>query len=216
MAVAMTEHRRDPSERLPRAVRRRRANPEGNARLTATTGAVLFVLLAAEGVTILRIHALLSPHVFIGLLLVPPVVLKLGSTSWRFARYYLGNRAYRQKGPPAPALRLLGPVLVVTTVAVFASGIALLLAPLSMRSELLFVHKASFVLWFVATAVHVLGHFLDTARLVPGDFYWRTRRAVAGAATRQWAIAGSLVLGLLFGAALVGRVGPWLAATSVH
>jgi hypothetical protein len=74
--------------------------PEGNARLTGGTGAVLVVLLAAEGVTILRIRGLLTAHVFIGLVLVPPVLLKTGSTLWRFARYYLGDPAFRRKGPP--------------------------------------------------------------------------------------------------------------------
>jgi len=39
---------------------------EGNARLTGVTGAALFVLLAAEGITILRIHDLITAHVFVG------------------------------------------------------------------------------------------------------------------------------------------------------
>ena len=37
-----------------------------NARLTASNAVVLLALLAAEGVTILRVRALLTPHVFIG------------------------------------------------------------------------------------------------------------------------------------------------------
>ncbi|MBO0744705.1 MAG: hypothetical protein J2P43_06785, partial [Candidatus Dormibacteraeota bacterium] len=57
----------------------RRATVEANSRLTAQTGVVLFVLLAAEGVTILSIRALLLPHIFIGLLLVPPLLLKIAS-----------------------------------------------------------------------------------------------------------------------------------------
>lgn len=73
---------------------------EANARLTGSTAAVLFVLLAAEGVTILRVRPLLSWHVFIGMLLVPPVALKIGTTSYRFVRYYRGSPAYRRKGPP--------------------------------------------------------------------------------------------------------------------
>lgn len=35
----------------------------------------------------------------------------------------------------------------------------------SLRQELLTLHKASFVLWFIAMTVHVLGHLTDTARL---------------------------------------------------
>ena len=66
---------------------------EGNDRLIAASGAVLFLLLAAKGVTILFIRPLLSVHVFIGMLLIPPVAMKLGSAGWRFLRYYTGNRA---------------------------------------------------------------------------------------------------------------------------
>jgi hypothetical protein len=53
-----------------------------NARLTASNAVVLLALLAAEGVTILRVRALLTPHVFIGIVLIPPVLLKVASTGW--------------------------------------------------------------------------------------------------------------------------------------
>jgi hypothetical protein len=55
-----------------------------------------------------RIRPLISPHVFIGMVLIPPVLVKVASTTWRFARYYQGAPAYRRKGPPPVALRLLG------------------------------------------------------------------------------------------------------------
>src|SRR2546423_1020509 len=96
------------------------SNPTGNARLTGLAGAVLFVLLAAEGITILRVHSLLSAHIFIGMVLVPIVVLKIISTVYRFARYYTGDAGYIAKGAPLPVLRVAGPVVVVLTVAVFA------------------------------------------------------------------------------------------------
>src|SRR5206468_2516773 len=69
-------------ERQParRSERRAEAGVAANARLTASNAAVLLVLLAAEGVTILRVRALLTPHVFIGMVLVPPVLLKVAST----------------------------------------------------------------------------------------------------------------------------------------
>ncbi len=173
---------------------------------------VLFVLLAAEGLTILQVGPLLTAHVFIGMLLVPPVLLKVGSTAWKFARYYLGAPAYRQKGPPLLPLRVLGPFVVVLTLTVFASGIALLLGPTTWRSPLLLLHKASFVLWFGALTLHVLGHVVDTAKLAPRDYFRRTRRQVDGAGARQWAIAASLVCGALLAVVVVPRVGPWLSA----
>jgi hypothetical protein len=66
-----------------RGERRADAGVAGNARLTAANATVLLVLLAAEGVTVLRVRQLLSPHVFIGVVLIPPVLLKVASTTWR-------------------------------------------------------------------------------------------------------------------------------------
>ena len=43
---------------------------------------------------------LVSAHMFIGMVLIPPVLLKLASTGYRFVRYYTGSQAYRAKGPP--------------------------------------------------------------------------------------------------------------------
>ena len=179
---------------------------EGNARLTATTAALLLVLLAVEGFTILSIHSLLKPHVFVGVVLIPPVILKSASTFYRFFRYYTGNPAYRRKGPPAPLLRLLGPIVVILTLAVLASGVALIFLGSSWRSNMLLLHKASFVLWFGAMTLHVLGHLAETAKLAPRDFYARTRRQVRGAGLRQWVILSSLVLGVLLGALSLGHV----------
>lgn len=176
---------------------------EGNSRLTAGAGALIFVLLAAEGITILSVRGLLNAHVFIGMLLIPPVLVKTASTGWRFYRYYTGSPAYVRKGPPPPLLRLLGPAVVVLTVAVLASGVALILVPASSQGLLLQVHKASFVLWFAVTAVHVLGHLLETARLAPADWVRRSRRQVAGAGTRQWLIVASVATGAILGAVML-------------
>ena len=189
---------------------------EGNSRLTAGAGGLLFVLLAAEGLTIADLRGLLSAHVFIGMLLIPPVLLKMGSTGWRFLRYYTGSPAYVRKGPPPAILRLLGPAVVVLTVAVLASGIALVLAPSSSHRLLLQVHKASFVLWFAVTAVHVLGHLLETARLAPADWMRRSRRDVAGAPTRQWLLAGSLAAGALLGVVMLAPTSHYKPQHSRH
>src|SRR4051812_16732266 len=99
---------------------------DGNAALTSAAAVVLIVLLLAEGVTILDMGGLRTPHMFIGLVLIPPVLVKLGSTGYRFARYYLRTSAYRDKGRPLTALRLMAPVLVLSTIGVFASGVLLL------------------------------------------------------------------------------------------
>jgi hypothetical protein len=186
------------------------ADPEANARLTAATGVLLIVLLAVEGVTVLRVRQLLVLHVFIGLVLVPPVLLKVATTSWRVLRYYLRSPAYRRKGPPPLVLRLLGPFVVVLTLTVLGSGIALLFAPGSAQGLVLTVHKASFVLWFGAMAIHVLGHVLDTASIAPRDFLRRTRHQVRGASSRQWTLVASVAAGLVSAAVLTRYTGSWL------
>ncbi len=71
---------------------------EANARLTGMTALALLVLLAAEGYTVVRVGAHLTLHVVIGMILVPPVLLKIGSTSWRFPRYTSGHRRTDAKG----------------------------------------------------------------------------------------------------------------------
>jgi len=195
---------------LADAARTPLGGPDGNARLTGAT-AVLLVLLAAEGLTILRVGALLTPHVVIGMVLVPFVAVKICSTGWRMVRYYQGDPAYRQRGAPPLLLRLLGPVVVLLTVLVFGSGIALLLVPHSLRQGTLFVHKASFVLWFGAMAVHVLGHVLETSRLAPADLVSRTRSQVRGAGARLWVQAACLVTGIVLAIVVAPTVGPWLA-----
>ncbi len=93
----------------------------------------------------------------------------------------------------------------------FATGIGLLLGPHRWRSELFFLHKASFILWIGALAIHVLGHLLETVRLAPRDWVRRTRRQASGAGLRQWTIAASLVVGVLLGLLVIPQVGPWLA-----
>src|ERR1039457_2938000 len=121
------------------ALRRRLSGggTSGNEQLTAATGIVLLVLLAALGVTILRIRPLLSVHMFLGILLIPPVALKMASTGYRFMRYYTSDSRYRRKGAPPATLRLIAPIVVASTVIVFASGVALLLIGLSSRGPLL-------------------------------------------------------------------------------
>ena len=71
----------------PSAEPERSGAAEGNERLTAMTGAVLLLLLAAEGFTILSIGRLLTLHFFLGMLLIGPVLLKIGSVCYRFVRY---------------------------------------------------------------------------------------------------------------------------------
>lgn len=183
---------------------------EANERLTGSTALVLLVLLAIEGVTVLRVHSLLTLHVFVGMLLIPPIFVKISSTTWRFARYYIGSPEYRHKGPPPTALRVIGPFVVMLTVVLFASGVLLLFGPIAWRSRLLQLHQVSFILWFVLMVVHVLGHLSDMVRLSTKDWARRTRGLVAGSRARRLSITVSLLIGLALALFTVSHAGPWL------
>ncbi|QUW78381.1 hypothetical protein SMIR_03860 [Streptomyces mirabilis] len=187
--------------------------PEGNERLTAATGAVLLVLFAVEGVTILFLGQLLTLHFFIGLLLTGPVCLKIGSTGYRFFRYYTGAPAYRRKGPPAPLLRVLGPLVVATSVAVLGTGVTLaLLGPDTGPVSVLLLHKASFICWIAVTVVHVLAYVWRLPRLIGADLRRRPARhgIVAPWRAGRWSLlAVALGAGLVVALAGVHLVSGW-------
>lgn len=184
----------------------------GNARLTGGSAAALLVLLAAEGATIPFIGQLIGPHVFIGMLLIPPVLLKLGSTGYRFARYYGGSPTYRRKGPPSQPMRVLAPGVVLTTVALFATGVALAVTGPEGSGTMKFLHKASFIVWFGLMTIHVLGHVLEVPSLALPD--WRRAggrdAALAGSGLRIVLLCGAMVAGLVLALATISLAGPWI------
>jgi len=181
---------------------------EGNEILTSLVAAVLTVLLVAEGVTILQMGPLLVPHMVIGLLLIPLVGLKLGTTGYRFARYYSHSPAYREKGPPLLPLRLLAPVLVLATVGVFASGVALLVD--GRKSDpLMLLHKASFIVWGAAFGIHFLAYLPRVLRSLRDDWSARRRRAVGGAGVRATVVGAAFGSGLVLALALLPVIDAW-------
>jgi hypothetical protein len=150
--------------------------PAGNAVLTAWTGLVLLVLFVGELLTLVDVRGLISWHVAIGALLVPPALMKTASTSWRVVGYYTGREPYRVAGPPPAVLRWLGPLVVATTLALLASGIILVLlgeqsgrqllvAALGVGVSWVDVHQGIFVVWCGATGLHLLGRIVPAVRL---------------------------------------------------
>lgn len=176
------------------------------------TGAVLLLLLAAEGFTILSLRQLLTLHFFIGMLLLGPVALKAGSAIYRFARYYTGSAPYRRKGPPAPLLRLLGPVIIASTAGVFGTGIALAVLGPAARQPWLFLHKGSFVVWFCAMAVHVLAYLPRLPRLLAAEARGggiRVATVIGGRGVRLFLLVASLLAGLAIAVLTVHLAAPW-------
>jgi hypothetical protein len=188
--------------------RERLGGAEGNEILTSAAAAVLIVLLALEGITIIHMGGLVSVHMFIGLLLIPPALLKLASTGYRFVRYYSGAREYREKGPPLLPLRLLAPVLVASTVAVLASGVWLL--ALGHRSgQVLEIHKIAFIVFGVVFAVHFLAYVPRMVRSLRADWGPIRRQAIPGASVRGMLVAASLGAGLALSLSLLSAIEGW-------
>jgi hypothetical protein len=173
----------------------RAPGPIGNERLTSSTGLVLLVLLAVEALTTLSLSSYLSLHMFLGFLLLPPVALKLGSTGWRFLHYYAGSQPYRLGGPPAPLLRVLGPLLVASTLSLFASGVALVVV--GHGGLLTTVHAASFAVWGAVMVVHILAYTVRAVRFGSVDWRPRAQPVIAGARSRRAALLGALLAGVI-------------------
>jgi hypothetical protein len=173
---------------------------EGNERLTASNAVVLLVLLALEGATLVSVQQLVVPHVFLGFLLIPPIALKLASTGWRLLRYYVGSEPYVRRGPPHPFLRfVVAPLVVGSTVVLFASGVAVVAT--GRHGLLLGLHKASFVLWFGAMTVHVLWHVWKVPRLAFDR--------LPGRGLRLAAVGAALAAGLVLAVATVPVADHW-------
>jgi hypothetical protein len=197
----------------PAADEGRHGGPAGNERLTGSTGALLLVLLAVEGLTVLSLRSLLSLHIFIGVLLIPPVLLKVASTGFRFVRYYTGDGPYVRKGPPALLMRALGPVIVVSSVVLLATGIALLVIGPG-DGPIRGIHKLSFIVLFAALGLHVLAYLRKLPALVTAD--WRRRTRLVGASARRGLLLVTLVAGLAFGGVAIAFDGPWVHRDHGH
>jgi len=207
----------------------RSGGAEGNERLTAITGAVLVILLAVEGYTILSIGRLLTLHVFLGMLLLGPVTLKAGSVLYRFARYYTGSEPYRRKGPPAPLLRIIGPINMLLTACVFGTGVMLAVTGPGYygggATGWLELHRLSFIAWLFFMAIHVLAYVWrlpamlaaeargvslpDGGRTASGRHTRRAVEVLGGRGTRLALLVASILAGLVIALLTVHLTGKW-------
>jgi hypothetical protein len=194
-----------------------RGNPDGNERLTAAVGLVLIVLTLVELATVLfGLGQFLSLHVFIGFVLIPPVLLKLASTGWRFTRYYTRHAAYRLKGAPQLVMRLLAPMLVAATVIVFASGVAIGLThgrSLHLARQL---HGPASVVWMILVGVHVLVYLRRAFVSAKEDVHPSSRAEARGAKARAAVLGAAIVAGVVAGAATLPAQHHWLHLPDKH
>ncbi len=184
----------------------------------AFTGALLLLPLAVEGITILRIGQLISLHMFLGLVLMTPIGLKLASTGYRFAGYYTGRKAYRLKGPPPMPLRVLAIGVVPSTIAMMASGVALMLVGPADRDPLLLIHKVSFIVWIALTAVHVLAHLRGSYASVEAEYRPRHRNGprIGGTAKRAIVILTVVLGGVIVALLAIPEFAAWHQVIGHH
>jgi hypothetical protein len=97
--------------------------------------------------------------------------------------------------------------VVLSSLAVLASGVWLLLAGPSSRDTVLPIHKVSFIVWLGVTGVHVLGHVLRLPPTLSAE-YGHGKRA-PGWAVRQAALVVALAAGLALAVVMEPHYGAW-------
>ena len=186
-----------------------RVNPDGNARLTAAVGLLLLVPFLVEVASVLLgVHTFMSLHVFVGLTLIPVVLLKLATAGWRFVRYYTRSSAYVENGPPQLAMRMLAPLFVAATIVLFGSGVAMGFLHGHGLQIARRLHGPASVIWLVLLGLHVLVYLRSAMRAARTP----TRGATMGAS----ALALILICGLALGGATVPAQHRWIDLARNH
>lgn len=181
-----------------------------NQRLTALDGLLLYILLIAIGVTVLNITKLLALHYLVGFVLIPPLVLKVGTTGYRFFRYYSGSPSYRLLGAPPLLLRfVVAPALVVSTVIVFVSGLELWFFGLRFGSGWILTHTLSSVVMMFAITIHAAAHMGRSVDVIRDEIGATRTGAVQ---SRQSLIVASLAAGAVLAIASLLYVSPFSAS----
>ena len=199
--------------------------PAGNARLTAWTGLLVLGLFIIEVGTVLDLSRFMSWHVVVGVLLVPTALLKTGTTGWRIVNYYTKRAPYRLAGPPPMPLRLLGPLVILVTLAVLGSGLALIvLGPLASRTGFLTVlgyqvdavgvHKAAIVAWAGVISLHTASRLIPALRIVTESR--RRGLQVPGGFPRLMVLVTTLLVAAIAATFVFRMASPWLSPGVLH
>lgn len=203
--------------------------PAGNARITAWTGLFLLVLIVVELVTLVDVRTFISWHIVVGTLLVPLGLLKTATTTWRFGRYYTGHRPYRIAGPPATLLRVLGPLVVITTLGLLGSGLALialgttssqqvLFTALGQRIDTLTLHQGLFIAFGIVTGLHAVARIVPALAQVSGRMQRvaSARTVVPGRGARITALLATTAAAVITATLVLGASSDWRHESGRH
>jgi hypothetical protein len=172
--------------------------------------------VAVEVATILLgVHTFMSAHVFVGLALIPPVLLKLASTGWRFVRYYTRSTAYAEHGAPKIAMRLLAPLFVAATVVLFGSGVAMGILHGHALEVARRLHGPASVVWLLLFGVHALV-YLNRALVGSGREITAAEEPVPGRRERVSVITAVVISGLVVGLATIPAQHRWVRLRRDH
>ena len=72
------------------------------------------------------------------------------------------------------------------------------------------LHKASFVVWLVATGIHVLAYLGRVPRLASADWRREEARVVRGSVLRRTIVAATLVAGVVLALTTLQYAHPWV------
>ncbi|KJF16522.1 hypothetical protein [Acidithrix ferrooxidans] len=190
-----------------------------NTRLTSSIGLLIFLELFVIGITIPVVGQLFTLHAIIGFMLIPPLLFKLVSTGYRFFRYYSGAPRYKAAGPPHTLLRVAAPLLVLSTVALMASGVVLMVIgpTASAMNTWKGIHQASFVVWFALTAMHVVSYLPRAVYQMGGEirlpaigsFQFSSVR-LKGREARLIVVLIAIIFGIVVVSLGYGSIAPWV------
>ena len=96
----------------------------------------------------------------------------------------------------------------ITTITIFATGVALLVS--GHRSDLVFnLHKVSFIVWSGCFGVHFLAHAQHTARALQTGWRRSSRRRIPGSELRLALVIASIGGGLALALAVLSLITGW-------
>jgi hypothetical protein len=107
-------------------------------------------------------------------------------------------------------MRLLAPLLLVTTLAVVGSGIGLVVTGPAQAGLLRPLHSISVLFWLSLIAIHVVAYLWRTLRWVADDWRKHPAEQAPGRGFRLGVILGALLAGVVAALLLFPGAAPWV------